>query len=377
MRFLISSVAILLTAAPGLPGAALFEVVALDHLSEFGMFQSFGSSRDTIIFREFNSGVPNPDSTDVLREVTIGGQTLWKTPPPDAFASAFAGLSSPNLGGFVPVTAGPGRVTPGVTNFTPYVYSPTTGYRALGLPDAPGATTEGVQVWGINDAGQVVGEIEDFGVALRYSEGGGWEQLPPLQSGGDSSASGLNNRGDVVGWSEIGRDYDGDRIDAPFFYSGATGTIQPYDAIGNPYTGFATAVNDSGLVTGSFGGQFGVWDTATGEVEILKPEGGGTGTSINEVGSLVGHFAPSGDGIGFAWTEEDGFFYLEERLTEDFWRITRAEHINDFGDILGTAQNTRSGELFQVMLRPVPEPSAAVLAMLGLTLAALARRRRS
>ena len=82
--------------------------------------------------------------------------------------------------------------------------------------------------------------------------------------------------------------------------------------------------------------------------------------------------------LGWIATAEDGFTPLTNLLGQDLndplWRINEAFDINDDGWILANAYSYLDRRSYQVLLRPVPEPSALLLCILGS--AVLLRRRR-
>jgi probable HAF family extracellular repeat protein len=181
---------------------------------------------------------------------------------------------------------------------------------------------------GINDAGQVVGFSEvgngllrPFHAFITGPDGAGMTDLGTL-GGDNSTASGINNAGQVIGYSAT------DNGEEHAFISGPNGAgMTDLGTLGGDYS-TASGINDAGQVVGQS-------QTDNGEYHafITGPDGAG----IVDLGSLV---SPP---MGFAY-------------------FSRAIAVNNHG------------QLIVVAVVPEPEMYAMLLSGLGL-IGFLARRR--
>jgi probable HAF family extracellular repeat protein len=230
----------------------------------------------------------------------------------------------------------------------------------------------------INAAGQIVGiSADQNGVthAFRYTSGT-MTNLGSLSAAFDYSiAGGINSSGDVTGYSTT----SASNYDAFLYHAG---NLQD---LGNLYSnsrGFG--INDADYVAGAS-----VVD-ATGDEHAFLWHAGvmsdlGTtagavasqGLNINNLNQIVGTlvFDPS-DG-----TKNHGFVWSNGMMTDlnnllpanSGWVIRDAQGINDLGQIVGFGDI--GGEQHAYLLTPVPEPSTLVLAMAGLLLGIMLRRK--
>ena len=179
----------------------------------------------------------------------------------------------------------------------------------------------------INNAGQIVGGATIAADAAAHAfcyEGGIMTDLGTL-GGNDSHAAAINSNGDVVGYSaEDGADY------RAFLYSG--GVMTDLGGWGFSANSQAFNISDNGDIVGSNGFDAFLYT-------------GGTAYDLN---SLIDS-NPQAFNADIAWD------------------------INDSGQILASAFSPLVG-YHAVLLTPVPEPSTAVLASLGLIAAAIWRR---
>jgi probable HAF family extracellular repeat protein len=189
---------------------------------------------------------------------------------------------------------------------------------------------------GINDVGQVVGYSwvsngRSSSRAFLWGATTGMRGLGTL-GGSSSIATAINNSAQVVGCSEIAT--------WAFIWTQAEG-MQKLDA---PIGSIAYAINDSGTVVGTFaysslGTHAFLW-TAAGEAQDLGSLGGGVAEAygINASGAVVGTSltAPSNSDLypAFLWTSVGGMKRLHSLITNE---DGRAVAINSNAEIVGFA----------------------------------------
>jgi probable HAF family extracellular repeat protein len=221
----------------------------------------------------------------------------------------------------------------------------------------------GAQAYGINQKGQVTGFSNllqfDGMHAFLYSDGV-MHDLGTLPGGTLSAGQGINNAGQVAGWS----DAEGGRA---FLYS--DGVMTSLGTLGGLFS-FAYAINERGQVTGGASADpttdnpFGVThpfiytdgvmhDIGNGQVYI------GWGYAINERGDVVGvaNSGPTAEFHGFVYSQ--GVIADLNALLEVTpgvrWVILEARGINDRGEIVGTATTVEDPTLAHaVLLTPRP-----------------------
>ena len=281
-----------------------------------------------------------------------------------------------------------------------FLYTDAFGMVALpGLPDKPRTVARD-----INDAGVIVGSANaggtDLGRAVLWS-GGSVQDLGTLGAGFFSEAWGVNNLGQVVGWSytDGGNGLFGVH---GFLYSQTDGLVDLTPASDNGYT---LDINDAGQVTGyktalggyhafrwqegtfvdlgvvpGFAHSFGWAINASGQVagnstsasgnserffrytdEAGLQNLGGAGEhnvawGINASGTVVG---TRGQSMARAvlYTDAGGLRDLETLIDPSLgWVLKGAHDINDAGQIVGYAFNNFSGRSHAVRLRPTTTP---------------------
>lgn len=225
-------------------------------------------------------------------------------------------------------------------------------------------------------AGPAVGQLQPY----RYQSSTGWQALGQLTPGEDSRPLAVNASGSVVGWAE-----DEDEEERPFLYTNAGGLV-PITNGDERLFGQATAINNHGLVAGTANGRAFVFNGSTMEFTyVTESITGWRALDINSAGAIIGaNDASGGGGFGvpsgsaFYWDSENGAASFDNLIGTaiDDWFITDAVNITDNGWVLGTGYERSTGFHHQILLRPVPEPSALVLLSAAAGLAWLRRWRK-
>jgi probable HAF family extracellular repeat protein len=200
----------------------------------------------------------------------------------------------------------------------------TNGLTDLGQP---GVNSEAAA---ISNSGLIAGSMDAAGGATHafFLDAGGMHDLGTL-GGVNSAAFGVNDAGEVVGWSQVASGtYDGFRWTAA---GGMTdlGVLDPGSTI-------AWGINAAGAIVGTSGGVGYLDEPGLGMIDL--------NTAVGVVGSG--------------------------------WAIGAATAINDSGQIAVVGDGVANGlsGIHALLLTPVPEPASA--ALLFLAAGALAARRR-
>lgn len=197
-------------------------------------------------------------------------------------------------------------------------------FQDLGIPEPLSKLQRGANGGGINDAGEIVVTTDSVGnlrspQAYRYSSGG-WQQLPPL--GSDPAlpykiATGINNSGDIVGGSMIGRDSNDQPTYTPVMWQGSSVTdLAP--------TGLtqANAINDAGTIMS------GNSVYVAGSLQAL----GFTARALNNNNEVVGFLPTPSISLPYYWSPVTGaqqLFPLQPNQTASL------TDINDGGIVTG------------------------------------------
>jgi probable HAF family extracellular repeat protein len=213
---------------------------------------------------------------------------------------------------------------------------------------------------GINNYGQIVGSSQSvFGPTHAFLwENGSMTDLGTLGTNRDSSsASDINNAGQVVGSSQ-----DTSGFAHPFLWeNGAMTDLGSLEDNGD----YATAINSSSKVVGSsfFGAYYQAFFWENG---VMTDLGSDTfeAQSISDLGQIVG----ASRTFAFLWENGSVFDLNDLILSDSDWQLTRAEDINQFGQIVGSGMI--NGEQHAFLLTPesapVPEPATILLFSSGI-----------
>ena len=187
----------------------------------------------------------------------------------------------------------------------------------------------------VNDSGQVVGLSETLDGrrhAYSWTRAGGLVDLGTL-GGSESVAVAVNNKGQVVGWSQI----VGNSETHAFFWSVQTGMID-LGTLGGRSSN-ANGLNDSGQVVGASGTAAGrshafLWTQTGGMIDLHVPDDGRNSAAgaVNSGGQVIGFSSAPHDATrGFSWTAASGMVDLTFPGT-----ASSAAALNDSGQVVGS-----------------------------------------
>ncbi len=228
----------------------------------------------------------------------------------------------------------------------------------------------------INDAGQIVGELEEQAFVWQN---GTMTQLTDLSGGtGSSSAFDINNRGQIVGWSDT---LTGSSPAVLWQNDGSI--VNLGDLPGGIVDGSANAINNLGQIVGYS-------EAATGQRAFLWQNGvmtdlgdlaGGLDESeaidINDLGQIVGTSEAAAGSRAVLW--ENGILIDLNELAGvagSGYTLNQALAINNLGQILVSGTDV-NGSFRSLLLAPVPEADTWAMLLAGLGLVGWAARRRA
>ncbi|WP_317201179.1 PEP-CTERM sorting domain-containing protein [Janthinobacterium sp.] len=234
-------------------------------------------------------------------------------------------------------------------------------------------------VSGINNHGAVLGtrNIQEKYGSYRQSaiwNGANTTYIGPEENPWAPIGNSINDAGQVVGY-----------IDESYHaFSWKDGVLTTLPDGSGAYYGEVRAVNNAGLVVGSTYGDDGnhavLWNDGKAiGLPTLHGDNSGftTAEALNNVGQIVGQQS----GRALLW--EDGNVidlntFLSADLLNDGWRLTEATGVNDHGWIVGNmVKGTGSAaQIHAFMLMPVPEPETYAMLLAGLGLMGFQARRR-
>jgi PEP-CTERM motif len=303
------------------------------------------------------------------------------------------------------------------------------GYEIHTLPSY--SAFGGVQVFGINNSGQIVGNgFTDAGGKAFVYQAGVYTVFDGPAGATSSSAMGITTSGAIIGTYA-----DGDAGDPNNYLrqKGFLKTGTAYEALDYPGVAYSNprGISSDGRYVAGFSGNVSdgrvgyVLDRSTGEYISTRNELGGFPQGVNNAGIAVGDVATSGTGydrkwLGFTFDASTG---LRTEYSFAGYDNTRFRGINNVGQIVGwlqgydpaaneflevgfvgtpssfeilavpgasrtTAQSINdagwvvgnyvlNGEYFGFVATPIPEPETYALMLAGLTALVVMQRRRT
>lgn len=190
--------------------------------------------------------------------------------------------------------------------------------------------------WGVNESGQAVGTSlinSPYKTAfVTGADGVGITALMPGTSGSRSFATGINDGGQVVGFSTTSTAgyYSGGQA----FFAAADGTIHTLGGTGSR----AFGVNSSGQVAGMNAGTAFITDANGGALHslgTLTGSGSSYGTGINDKGQVVG-FSSSAAGSPHAFVTDVNGGAMHD-LGALYGGSSYASGINEHGQVVGSS----------------------------------------
>ena len=329
-------------------------------------------------------GGSSGDLTDLNNGGQIVGYALTKSNVVNAYVSS-GGVSSSLQPGWASASSASGINDAGVIAGDVTSSGSTRAVTfSNGAVDTLGTLGGDSVATGINNRGDVAGtsKLEDPGIehAFRYTKAGGIEDLGTL-GGSNSVANHINSNGSVVGHSDVA----GSASYHAFMY--ANGSMSDLGTLGGTFSS-ANAVNDKGLVAGfsyTAGNAYAHgFLYANGQMTDLSTLGGSNSYALglNNLGQVVGSSEMLGGSATHAFLYANGVMTdLNSLVGPEFEFVLRyAADINEAGQIAALGCNNL-GTFCQGFLldpvNPVPEPASwAMMAMGGILVALAARRRR-
>ena len=243
-----------------------------------------------------------------------------------------------------------------------------------GLPGGNGRSSAS----DLNDFGDIVGSSGAATGTRAYLaiNGGGTLDLGDLPGGiDDSSAGAINNLMQVVGASSA---TDGQHA---FLWTPTDGMTDLGTLLGSAGNSRALDINSKSQVVGSSStatvDHAFLWTSDGGMQDLgsLAADASSRAVAINNHGNVIG----DSNGSVFIWTPSGGMQDLHTLLdsTGTGWTLLAVGGINNYNQIVGYGLNP-DGDQRAFLLTPVPEPSTIVLAVIGAAgLIAFGYRKRS
>jgi probable HAF family extracellular repeat protein len=191
--------------------------------------------------------------------------------------------------------------------------------------------------------------LPGYGYQLRafYWKNGAMQDLGTLPGGTDAQADLINERGQVVGWSYNSSNPNLDNLcfgnpltTGSFIWDKKNG-MRDLGNLGGASCTLAHNLNNRGQVIGGSDvpGEFQhpfVWDAATGLTDLGTPDGGyGVAQGINEKGDIVGLGGANGPLHAILWRKRGDRWHMTDLGTLNGGNCGFAESINESGQVVG------------------------------------------
>ena len=241
---------------------------------------------------------------------------------------------------------------------------------------------------GINDSGQVIGSISSSFSDISFitgTNGMGMTDLGVLDSSLGNEPSDINTFGQVVGFSVYRNSFDIHTTVMRAFITepNGVGMIDMGTLGGNQSS--ANGINDSGQVVGWAG-------TANNETHAFIT--GSDGVGMTDLGTLGGNYSQAyaindfGEVVGMSTTADGdvhAFIFSHGVMTDlsllapvvaTGWSSLNVFDINNNGQIVGYGRDSPHSGPHPFLLLPIPEPETYTMLLAGLGLLGIVVRRR-
>jgi probable HAF family extracellular repeat protein len=332
-----------------LPSASLYTLRDLGNLpggAQISVAYAVNNSGQVAGYSEFGYG-----QRAFLWDPVTGMRNLNTLPG----ASDSVGRGINSLGQVVGESGGPGFPN----EWHPYLWDPSTG--AMQDLGQLGSGNRHAAV-GINDAGQVVGYSTSR--AYIWDSVHGMQDLGFLRDDNFAVANAINNAGKVVGISQIG----GAETRHAVLWE-APGVMQDLgDLPGGAVFSEPIGVSDSGAVGGysyaATGRRAFLWDSSTGMRDLGDLPGGADESyakGVSDAGQVVGYSLATGGQRAFLWDQAHGMRDLNDLVDlQSGWTLRDASAISGSGYIVGQAV-AANGSIHAFLLTPVQQNTSPTI----------------
>ncbi len=258
-----------------------------------------------------------------LGTITLAAWLAWAP----AHAVSFTVTDLGTLGGDLTVARAlnnVGQVVGGTAAGASWIWSADTGMSQIAFYTSSSAS-------GINDAGQVVGTASIIalpGFAYLWTQADG--ARPLNLDAYTSTANGINASGQITGSRQA------------LVSSQTTGYVTDPGGAWRGRTGWANAINDGGQAAGYSAGGFThatLWASDGSRQDIHTTGRSSYASALNNEGQVVGmNYDDDGKGKTFLWRADTGM-----QLLGTLARDSRATGINDAGQVVGWADANSTG----------------------------------